>query len=230
MKNSWTKLGCLLTSVALLFVMLVGCQSAPKVDPVQEALGFSSDTVFATFNGEKITAGDYLFWLARNIDNINYYYMMMGYEGLVWDAEVEAGVTAKEYLKNSALETTKFFWAIENMAKDEGFRVSAEDKTAYQDERAAAVESLGGEEAYAMYLKSMTLTEESMERVSNISALANQMQAAYCREGGRFAGDDEALRSYMENDLGILNAKHILLPTRDASVDGAEYSASEIAA
>ena len=52
MKNSWTKLGCLLTSVALLFVMLVGCQSAPKVDPVQEALGFSSDTVFATFNGE----------------------------------------------------------------------------------------------------------------------------------------------------------------------------------
>ncbi len=219
--------GALLLSAALLVTVLSGCGQS-KEDPIQEAFGFSKKTVFATLDGEKITAEDYLFWLARNVDYIDNMYKMMGNQGINWDEELEDGMKPKEYLKNETLETVKSFWVIRKLAKEEGVKLGAEDKKAYEEERAKAVEGTGGEETYLAYLKSMCLTEEGMKRISEVSAMSLKLEEALCGEGKRFDGAKDTIRTYME-EQGILKAKHILLLTKDPAVDGKAYSADKIA-
>jgi len=226
--NQLKKAASLVAVTALLLSLLAACQGGSKVDPVQEALGYSKDTVFATFNGQKITAEDYLFWLARYADYINQMQTMMGAPSINWEEDMGGGVSAKDYMKSETLETVKLFWVIENMAKEKGVKLGAEDKKAFDEERTAAIEQTGGQEAYEVYLKSMCLTDESMERINNVSALANKLEKSLCREGGQFDATKDTVRSFME-EQGILKAKHILLLTKDPVVDGKAYSQEKIA-
>jgi hypothetical protein len=220
-------------ALSLLFVMtmlvsiLTSCQGGTKEDPVRDVMGYDKDTVFFTFDGEKVTAEDYFFWLARYADYINEMQTMMGAEGINWDEDV-GGVSAKDYMKQETMDTVKSFWVIEKIAQKEGFKLSKEDKASYEQDKKTAIEQMGGEEAYQNYLKSMCLTDESMERINKVSLLSQQMQTAFCREGGRFDATKDTIRTDME-DAGILKAKHILLLTKDPNVDGKAYSATKIA-
>lgn len=218
----------LLAVLAMLVSVLAGCRGGAKVDPVQEAMGYDKDTVFFTFDGEKITAEDYLFWLARNVDYINEMQTMMGTQEINWDEDMGDGISTKDYLKQETLETVKLFWVIEKMANKEGFKLSKEDKDTYEKDKKTAIETAGGQDAYDNYLKSMCLTDESMERINKVSALADQMETSFCREGGKFEATKDTVRTYME-DAGILKAKHILLLTKDPNVDGKAYSKDKIA-
>lgn len=215
-------------SVAMLVSLLTSCSGGAKVDPIQEAFGYSKDTVFATFNGDKITAGDYLPWLSNYVSYIDNSYKMMGNPGINWDEDMGQGTTAKQYVKSQVMDTVKLFWAVESLAKEEGAKISAEDKKKYEEQRAEAVKSMGSEEAYAVYLKSMCLTEKQMERISTIEALRNNLQAKLCGEGKKYTANADTLHAYLD-ERGILKAKHILLLTKDPSVDGPAYSKEKIA-
>lgn len=222
------KASAALMSAALLISLLASCSTGSKVDPIQEALGYSQDTVFATFNGDKITAGEYLPWLANYVTYMDGMYKMMGNPGINWDEDMGNGTNAKEYMKSQVMDTVKLFWAMESLAKEEGAKVSAEDKKKYEEQRAEAVKSMGSEEAYAVYLKSMCLTEKQMERISTIEALSKNLQAKLCGEGKKFTANADTLHAYLD-ELGVLKAKHILLLTKDPSVDGPAYSKEKIA-
>lgn len=224
----WKRASALLVSAALVSSLLAAC-GAPKVDPVQEALGYPGSTVFATINGDKITAGEYLVWLASYIDNVNSNYQMMGAAGIDWAQDLGDGSTPKDFVKTQTLEHVKMLWAIENTAKTEGVKNNAEDQKAYEEERSAAIEQLGGEEEYAVYLKSMLLTEAQMEKITKTSALSEKIEAALAREGGRFEATKEIVGKYME-EQGIFKAKHILYSTVDAALDNAPYSPEKVAA
>ncbi|MDF2838689.1 MAG: peptidylprolyl isomerase [Evtepia sp.] len=217
----------LLAVSAMLISLLAGCQGGAKEDPVQKVMGYSKDTVFFTFDGENVTAGDYLFWLARYADYVNQMQTMSGAQGINWDEDM-GGITTKDYIKQETLDTVKMFWAIEKMAGKEGFKLSKEDKATYQNDKKTAIETMGGQEAYDNYLNSMCLTDKNMERINKVSALAKQMETAFCREGGRFDATKDTVRSYME-EAGILKAKHILLLTKDPNVDGKAYSKEKVA-
>lgn len=217
-----------LLSVAMLVSLLTSCGGAAKADPIQEAFGYNKDTEFATFNGDKITAGDYLPWLSNYVSYIDNSYKMMGNPGINWDEDMGDGTTAKQYVKSQVMDTVKLFWAVESMAKEEKVKISAEDKKKYEEQRAEAVKSMGSEEAYAVYLKSMCLTEKQMERISTIEALRTGLQEKLCGEGKKFAATADTLHAYLD-EKGILKAKHILLLTKDPSVDGPAYSKEKIA-
>lgn len=228
MMNRLKKGLSLLFVLAMLVSLLTACQGGVKEDPVKDVLGYDKDTVFFTFDGEKVTAEDYLFWLVRYADYINEMQTMMGAQGINWEEDMGGGVSAKDYMKQETLDTVKLFWVIEKMAQEEGFKLTKEDKTTYAQDKKTAIEQMGGEEAYKTYLKSMCLTDEGMERINTVSALSKQMETAFCREGGRFDATKDAIRTYME-DAGILKAKHILLLTKDPNVDGKAYSKEKIA-
>jgi len=223
----WKKISALLLCVAMVATLLSGCGAA-KVDPIQEAFGYSKDTVFATIDGDKITAEDYLPWLANYTSYIDNMYKSMGMEGLNWDEDMGDGVKARDFMKSEILDSVKILWTIEKIAKEEGVKLSAEDKKLSAENLAKAVETSGGQEAYDAYLKSMCLTQASMQRITNMEALTGKLEEALCREGGKFDATKDTVHAYMD-EQGILKAKHILLLTKDPAVDGKTYSAAKIA-
>lgn len=214
-------------AAAMLMGLLSACQS--KSDPVKEVMGYSKNTVMATFDGENVTAEDYFFWLARYVDNMSGMYSQMGME-LNWeeDALGDGSLTTREYLKEEALRMAKMSWAISKLAEDEGFAYDKEDKEAYKEDRKKAIESAGGQENYDAYLNSMCITEKSMEKTNEVSVLYTKMQEDFYGEGGRFEGSLEEIQSYVE-ESGKLQAKHILLLKKDPNVDGEAYSDAKIA-
>ena len=85
-----------------------------------------------------------------------------------------------------------------------------------QEDLAATIEQVGGEEAFDIWLKSMCLTAQGFEDISAVSYINNRMAEGMFRDGTDQAPTAEDLRSYaQEND--ILAAKHILLMTVDAA-------------
>lgn len=217
----------LLAVSAMLVSLLAACQSKAEVDPVKQVMGYDKDTVFFTFDGQKVTAEDYLFWLARYADYMSQMQTMTGAKEINWDQDM-GGVSAKDYMKQESLDTLKMFWAIERLANKEGFKLTKADKDTYLKDKKTAIDQMGGQEAYENYLKSMCLSDKSMLRINKVSALAKQMETAFCREGGKFDATKDTIRTYME-DAGILKAKHILLLTKDPNVDGKPYSEAKVA-
>ncbi len=220
----------LVLAASLMLALLTGC--GPKeADPIEAALGYPGDTVFFTLDGDEVTASDYFCWLIRNVDYITSAYVQMGYPGIDWNEDV-GGITAKEFLKNEAMTNAKMGWIIEKMAGEMSIKLDAEDEKAYADQRAAAVEAEGSEEAYLNYLHSVLLTDETMKDTINLSALYAKIQEAY--QNGEAAGDQtpptkEETADFMES-MGILKAKHILFLTMDPNLQGSTpYTPEKIA-
>lgn len=222
------KLLSLVAVAALLISILAGCKQQTTVDPIQEVMGYSKNTVFFTLDGKKVTAEDYFFWLARYADYINQMQTMMGAESIDWDEDMGDGTTARDYMKQETLETVKLFWTVEQIAATNKVKLSKEDKDAFAQDREAAIMQAGGQEAYDNYLKSMCLTDKTMEHLNSVSALAVKMEEQFSQEGERFEASKEAIRTFME-EQGILKAKHILFLTTDPNIDGEAYSQSKIA-
>lgn len=212
------------TALALVMALglLSGCGS---VDPVQEVMGVKGSTVMLTANGKDITAEEYFFWLAQQVDTAAQYFSAMGME-TDWDMEL-GDTTAGEGVKEAAKQTAVMYSVVAAQGEELGYTYSEEDKDAYQEDLAAAKEQLGGDEAYEKYLKSLCISESGFEKISSVSYIYNHMAEGMFQEGKPDAPDAETLKQYAE-DNDILVAKHILLLTKDMTTQEA-LSEEEIA-
>ena len=72
-------------------------------DPYLAVCGLAGDEVVATMGAAEITAGEYLYWLSRVIEN---YLEQMGGQTatLPWDAEMTEGQTFGQYVMDEAME------------------------------------------------------------------------------------------------------------------------------
>ena len=199
--------------------LLSGCGSAE--DPVQEVMGYPGSTVMFTVNGNDVTAEEYLFWLAQNADQAQSYMSMVDTSTLeegqtVWDMPLQNDMTAGESVKTAAQQYATLYNVVEAHGQEGGYAYTDEDKAAYQEDLAATIEQVGGQEAFDIWLKSMCLTAQGFEDISAVSYINNHMAEGMFRDGTDQAPTAEDLRSYaQEND--ILAAKHILLMTVDAA-------------
>ncbi len=219
------KLAAGLLCCGMLLSLLAGC-SAKAVDPIKEVMGYGKDTVLFTVNDTKVTAEDYFLWLTQEIEYTSSYYAMMGGGSIDWEADM-GGVTTKEQLKQQAKDTCTLIAAMTQKAKEEGFTYDEEDKKAYETQRQTAMEQQGGEEAYDLYLRSMCLTEKSMEEANKASVLFNKLSEGYFAEGGKYALDDAGLTKALD-ERKVLRAKHILLLTREPELDSKPYTQDKI--
>lgn len=218
----------LLLAAAMLLGVLSGCGGgSAAADPVREVLGYSRDTTFFTVNGERIKAEDYLLWLVQEIEYLNGYYMAQGGGGVNWDEDLD-GITAKEFLKQQALETAKFVCIIRQTGEAEGFRYEAEDETAYAEERAQVIQDQGGQEIYDRSLLEMCMTDTSMEKVDRANTLSRKMLEGLFAEGGAYAPSEASIQEELEA-RSILRAQHILLLTTEPDLDAKPYSDAKIA-
>lgn len=202
--------------------MLSGCGQA---DPVQEVMGYSSSTVLFTVNGKDVTAGDYFFWLANQMDSAASYLSMFTEEtdqNSIWDTVIDEtqGTTAGDSLKQSAQLQAVAYSIIAAKGEENGYTYTDEDKAAYQEELTSVKEQLGGEEAFQTWLKSSCTTEKGIEHISSISYINDHMTHGMFRDGSEDAPTAETLTAYADtNDL--LCAKHILLLTKDMTTNEA---------
>ncbi len=202
--------------------VLSGCGQA---DPVQEVMGYSSSTVLFTVNGKDVTAGDYFFWLANQMDSAASYLSMFTEEtdqNSIWDTVIDEtqGTTAADSLKQSAQLQAVAYSIIAAKGEENGYTYTDEDKAAYQEELTSVKEQLGGEEAFQTWLKSSCTTEEGIEHISSISYINDHMTHGMFRDGSEDAPTAETLTAYADtNDL--LCAKHILLLTKDMTTNEA---------
>ena len=217
----------LLLCGAMLLTALTGCNADKERDPVKELLGYSGDTVYFTFNGEELTAGQYLFWLAQNIDSYQAYYENFGMGDIDWNEDL-GGMTASDYVKQISRETLEMVYVMHVYAEREGIVLTEEDLADYEAEMAKSLEEAGGQEAYVRNLLAYCITEENIDYVNTATLLYQKVEEFYCGPGGKFEGSAAELLTYAE-EIGLMQAKHILRLTADPET-GEPYSAEEIEA
>lgn len=104
-------------------------------------MGVKGSTVMLTANGKDITAEEYFFWLAQQVDTAAQYFSAMGME-TDWDMEL-GDTTAGEGVKEAAKQTAVMYSVVAAQGEELGYTYSEEDKDAYQEDLAAAKEQLG---------------------------------------------------------------------------------------
>lgn len=211
-------------SLVMLTGLLSGCGAA--ADPVKEVMGYSGSTVLFTVNGNDVTAGDYFFWMAQNVDSATGYYSSMGME-MDWTQKMDGEQTVDDYVKESAQETAILYNVVAAKAAEGGYEMTDEDKAAYQEDMNSAIEQMGGEEEYQKMLQTMCVTEETMEKLSSVGVLYSHMSDGMFHEGGEYAATPEVIAKYVE-DSDLLCAKHILLTTSDVAT-GEDLTAEKAA-
>lgn len=204
-------------SLAMLVGMLAGCGSS-SYDPVKEIMGYDGSTVFFTVNGNKVTAMDYMFWMAKSADEIASYYTAMGAaQGEIdWSQPMGGSEPMGDYVKTQAKNMAVLYNVVEAKAKETGYAFSKEDKAEYEKTLEQSKAELGSEEAYTNWLKSMCVNDKAFLKLSTVGVLYSHMTDGMCREGGEYAPTAEELTQYA-TDKDLLCAKHILLSTKDTA-------------
>lgn len=218
--------------VALAVVMATGLLSScgSDYDPVQDIMGYKGSTVLFTVNGQDVTAEQYLFWLAQQADTTYSCASMMqsdDSETSFWATKVDenSDKTIADQVKAAAQNYAAMYSVVEAKGKEEGYSYTSEDKASYQEDLATAKEQLGGEDAYAKYLKSMCISNKGFEHLSSVSFIHSHMVDGMFQDGKENAPTAEDLTQYAE-DNDLLVAKHILLLTKDMTT-GEDLSDTE---
>jgi len=184
--------------------------------------GLAPDTVVATAEGMDITAGELMYWLVTNCDNmVEYYYYYQGTDQLPWTAvigeEEEPGKTFAEYMVEDSVKYAAIQRIVERKAKEAGIAVKQEDKQAVQtsldtlaDQLAADTDKVSVEQ----YLWQQALTNELFAWNYQMDYLYQGLSDHYFGEGGEREPTEEILLSYLDT-AGHYKVKHILLATVD---------------
>lgn len=227
---------CALLALAMILTLAAcGKSQEPPSGIFYDITGIAPDETVMEVDGNAVPAELYFYWTAYNCSVIDYqilnanayygaYSSLVGEDGaLVWDGALSETQTVNQFALEQVEGTVKFYAALENMAREYGVEMTEEDKAAMAENRAAAVEQLGSEEAFQEYLSELGLREESFERLSVAAYLMDGLTDLVLEEGSPLYLSPEDYDQY------AAYADHILLTTKDTAT-GASLSEEEIAA
>ena len=112
-------------------------------------------------------------------------------------------------MKEEAKQTAVLYNAVLSNTAAAGYAFDSDDPQ-YTKELEAAKSNLGGEEAFARFLKEMCLTEDSFETLNSVAVVYDHMRQGLYRSGGEFEPTKEELDQFIQ-DKDLLAARHILL-------------------
>ena len=227
---------CALLALAMVLTLAAcGKSQEPPSGIFYDITGIAPDETVMEVDGNAVPAELYFYWTAYNCSVIDYqilnanayygaYSSLVGEDGaLVWDGALSETQTVNQFALEQVEDTVKFYAALENMAREYGVEMTEEDKATMAENRAAAVEQLGSEEAFQEYLSELGLREESFERLSVAAYLMDGLTDLVLEEGSPLYLSPEDYDQY------AAYADHILLTTKDTAT-GASLSEEEIAA
>ena len=221
---------------ALLLALCVGCGNQEEPSGIYyDITGIAPTETVMTVDGNEIPAQMYFYWTAYNCSYLEYQMNMLNYaygmyadyidadSGTVnWDLQFTEDQTLSEYAKAETDDTVLFYAVVENLAAEMDAGLTAEDETAIADNRASAVEEMGGEEEFVKYLAELGIDEDTFARFSSTSFLFDNLTDLVLQEGSELYLPEEDYDQY------ATYADHILLATQDLTT-GEALSEEEIA-
>lgn len=183
--------------------------------------GLNADEVVATADGMDITAGELMYWLVYNCDQMsNDYYYYQGTDELPWNTVDEStGSTFSDYLRQVSVTYAATQRIIEKNAKAAGVSVKQVDKGAIQASLETLAEYLAADTdkiTVEQYLWQQGLTSELYTWNCEMDYLYQGLSDYYFGKGGEREPTEEILLSYLD-DEGYYSVKHILLETKEAT-------------
>lgn len=186
-----------------------------NVHPQQDVLSVAGNTMPMDL---------FCYWSIYHADSL-YSSLMMGYTmgglygecfddetgNLLPDATPEelGGMTLGEYINAQVLSTMELYAAVENMCQEYDITMSEEQLSEMEAASAAAIEEMGGEEAFQQTLANMGISQESYDRLTRTGYLFNNLVALVTQEGSPLYLDPADYGEYR------VYADHILLATMD---------------
>ncbi len=232
-----------LLALILVLSLCAGCGDAGRTpdqtpDQAPEAssiytdlLGVDPNEAALETGGNQIPMELYLYWLTYSCSSMEYqlnmlktsygmYGELVNDDGTVkWEESLEGtpvGQVAKDQAESNALS----YAVLENVAAANGVSMTEEDMAQLEEDKAAYIEQLGGQEAFVQSLKEMGVSEESFDRVSSSSYLYNHLLEL---------AQDPSSSIYQAPTDDNAYVDHILLSTRDSQTNE-PLSDEEIAA
>ncbi len=199
-------------------ILLVGCVafidggSGRRKDGLYyQASGIHPDATIMTIGDEKISAEEYLYWLAYDCEYLS------SYAGsLDWNEVVTGDMTYGDYVKDEVTDTMKTYAIVRQMAKKNNVTLTDDDTDALAAQRQQYVDYYGGEEGYLQQVKLLGVSEETFNSINSMYYLYSRVQEAYCT--GSLRPSDEELSAFAtENDL--MTAKLLFISTDELSED-----------
>lgn len=223
----------LFVSLVLALALLAGCTPRPS-GLFYELTGIDPAAAMLRVEGREVPAERYLYWVLDAADYIvREFPDLCGADGLPdWEAEVEPGVSVKDYILRDALDTAKMYVIVEKWAEDYGVTLSEASEQALDQELKSAAEQMGGEEAMARYLASRGLSEESYRWMARLFYLYANMLALTKEEGSPLYIEDEVLYQFEDVTPESVLADHILLlfPEEESERKAARESMDQVLA
>lgn len=118
-------------------------------------------------------------------------------------------MTLGEYINAQVLSTMELYAAVENMCQEYDITMSEEQVAEMEATTAAAIEEMGGEEAFQQMLENMGISRESYDRLNRTGYLFNNLVALVTQEDSPLYLDPADYGEYR------VYADHILLATMD---------------
>ena len=180
-------------------------------DPFLATAGLKEDAVVARVGGSDITAGELLYWLGYNIGySLDYY----GVDTLPWDLEIE-GVPLSQSMLDGALQLAAYNHLLPQLAAKEGLSLPEDTDQLLAGDRERLLELLGSPETLEHYFWLQMKSADLFDVIYKQMECGSLIHDHYYGEGGPYYPTDAEVKRFVQEDLGIYRAKHILLVTKD---------------
>ena len=176
-----------------------------------KASGIHPDATIMTVDGEKLSAEEYLYWLAYDCEYLS------SYAGDIdWNETVVDNTTYADYVKDEVTDTMKTYAIVRQMAEKGEITLSDEDIADLDAQRQQYIDYYGGEEGYLQQIQLLGVSEEAFDKINSMYYLYARVQEAY--GNGSLRPSDEELQAFAK-DNGLVSAKLLFLSTADMSKD-----------
>lgn len=232
----WNRLTALALTGALALSLLTGCQqpasgsqsgatSVPEgiimdINTIEDISLFLSgvpgNEVVATMDGQEITAGELMLWIASNCDDISeYYYSMYGDTAMPWDTPGADGMTMSAFILEKSVEYAGMQRLARIKGEELGLSVSQEDKDAIQavvDQMEQTVAADGV--TVDQYFWQQGLTAELYRWNYECDYYYEELSKYYFGPGAQGEPTQEKVSAWLK-EKGNYKVKHILLAIFD---------------
>lgn len=225
------KILSILLAAALLLTTMAGCggqkepeaKEIPDIVPTmfQEITGIPHDKTVVTVSSTEVPAELYFYWVCYVCSSLEYNilndYSNYGmYGGCIdretmsvdWNSEY-AGIPLMEYALSQAEGTMKYYMSIEELAEDLDAGLTTNNLVDIEASFQAAMEEMGGKEAFLNYLQMLGIGRETFDRLSASSFLYINLLDLVFREESPIYLAEEDYNKY------ATYADHILIANQD---------------
>ena len=191
----------LIVCIALVLVGWFGGNALQNGDQkliTTQVTGLKANTAVMEIDGEEITAGEYLYWLATVCDSLYVDYGIQDWSMMLGD------VSINDYVKSEAEYYATRNVIVDKLAREQGITVNEEQQKLLDDMDSHWIAYYGGEDMYEYMLTCSGMTREMLIENNTVPFLFSNLADSLLAEGGELEPNEERLQAFAErNQLDI---------------------------